>query len=475
MRIGTFNTYSRVLLSLRAGQLGGLRAQEQLSSGRRILRPSDDPVGTARAIELRTHLAASATRRDAIATGRTRLEAASSTLQHSSELLTRSRELLLQAMSGALNDQDRATIASELAVIRDQLLDDANLSVDGAFVFGGTALGVAPWEELESGGATHVVYRGNGEEQTIQSSEDASIAISAVGNRIFGRAVPGPVQFDGLTGVRSGTTADEGHGYATLTFRHDGTDSGLLGSVGVALIDGGNQDTLLGDNALRIDSTAGTLQLGNGPVVTIPAPGARADVVVRNEQGGELHLDLEGWNGNDYSGTVTGRGSVSLDGVDFTSLSFTETDLELADPTLGQVLHLDTRGVLRAGSELATFGNTTNPFDLLQGIVDDLGNEQGLGAADLNQRLGQRLQTLDQVHDELLVGLGTLGARTARLISADQRQGDLGLQLQGRLSELENVDLSAAAIEFTTSQAVLELAQAAGARILQTSLLNFLN
>jgi flagellin-like hook-associated protein FlgL len=474
MRIGTFTAFNRVLLGIHANQFAGLRAQEQISSGRRILRPSDDPAGTARALALRRDLARSVRIQDSIAAGRSRLEQATTTLQNSSGLLTRARELVLQAMSGALNDGDRAALAAELEEIREQLLDDANLRMDESYAFSGTAFGTQPWVEVVSGGRTHAQYRGNGHEQSIQIGADAELAISAAGNRIYARAVPGAVRFDGLTGVRSGTTADEGTGSAYLVLRHDGTDTGLLGSVGAALIDGDERNTLLGPNTLRIDGAAGTVQLGNGQAVKIPPPGQRADVAVRNEQGGVLHLDLEGWNGNDYTGTVTGRGSVSLDGVDFTALTFTETDLELADPILGQVLHLDTTGVRRAGVELVSFGDTDNAFDLLAGVVEDLANGQELDSAELNARLGNRLETLDRVHDDLLLGLGVLGARSARLNSATERQGDLALQLTGRLSEVEDADLSEAALEFTRSQAILELAQAAGARLIQTSLLQFL-
>lgn len=474
MRVSTFSTFGRVLLGIRANQLAGLRAQEQLSSGKRILRPSDDPSGTARALALRREVSRTTRIQAAIGAGKTQLELAGTTLQHSSELLARARELVLQAMNGTLNDDDRAVIASELKEIREELLDDANLALDGSYVFGGTALGQEPWIEVESGGAMHVIYRGNRSEQMIEAGDDNQIAITAIGDQIFGRAVPGAVRFDGLTGVSSGTTADEGMGYATLFLRHDGLDTGLLGTVGVSPIDAGGGNTLLGFNTLRIDGTAGTVQLGDGPVVTLPPPGQRADVVVQNEKGGVLHLDFEGWNGNDYTGAITGRGSVSLDGANFTTLTFAETDLELVNAELGQVLHIDARGIQRAGEELVRFGETANPFDLLAGIVDDLENGQALDGNEVLARLTERLDDLDRVHDDLLVGLGVVGARTARLLNADVRQGELELRLQGRLSEVEDADLSAAAIDLARSQMILEIAQAAGARVIQTSFLQFL-
>lgn len=474
MRTSTLSAYSRVLLGLRSGQLATLRAQEQLSSGRRILRPSDDPTGAARALTLRSSLSRSDRIRNTVAAGETQLESAGATLQHSSELLTRSRELLLQGMSGALNDQDRATIASELEEIRKQLLDDANLHFDGNYVFGGTRTGDKPWVEVVSGGTRHTVYLGNHNEQSIQAGEDALVSITAAGDRLFGNSLPGPVRFDGLTGVRSGVTADQGTGFAYLTLRHDATEVLGLADVGLALVAGGDRDTLLGANALTLDGVAGTIQLGNGTVVKIPGPGERSDVVVRNEQGGELHLDMSAWTGADFIQTVTGRGSISLDGDTFTALSFNETDLELSEGSLGQVLHVDTRTVLRAGRELVSFGSTANPFDLLQGVIDDLRNQQGLRSDEIVTRLSDRLANLDSVHDQMLVGLGSIGARSARLAAAGSRQGEIQLELSGRLSQVEDADLAEVALDFSRSQMMLELAQASGARVIQTSFLNFL-
>lgn len=474
MRTSTLSAFSRVLLGLRSGQLATLRAQEQLSSGRRILRPSDDPTGAARALTLRSSLSRSDRIENTVAAGETQLDSAGATLQHSSELLSRSRELLLQAMSGALNDQDRATIASELEEIRKQLLDDANLHLDGNYVFGGTRTGDKPWVEVVSGGTRHTVYLGNQNEQSIQAGEDALVAITAAGDRLFGDSLPGPVRFDGLTGIRSGLTADQGTGFAYLTLRHDATEVLGLADVGLALVAGGDRDTLLGANALTLDGVAGTIQLGNGPVVTIPGPGERSDVVVRNEQGGELHLDMSAWTGADFLETVTGQGSISLDGDTFTALTFTESDLELSEGSLGQVLHVDTRAVLRAGRELVSFGTTANPFDLLQGVIDDLRNDQGLRSDEIVTRLSDRLENLDSVHDQMLVGLGSIGARSARLAAAGARQGEIQLELSGRLSQVEDADLAEVALDFSRSQMMLELAQASGARVMQTSFLNFL-
>jgi hypothetical protein len=325
-----------------------------------------------------------------------------------------------------------------------------------------------------SGALRRAVYRGNQLEQAIRAGEDFDVSISAAGDRFFGRPAPGPARFDGLTGAAPGLTADEGSGSAYLVLRHDATDAGTLGSAGIALVNGGNDDTLLGPNALVIDASAGTVRLGDGAAVAIPGAGERADVVVRNARGGELHLDLTGWNGADFGGPVTGQGSISLDGETFQALTFAETDLELSSPDRGLVLHVSTAGVLRAGSELVRFGDTTNAFDLLDGLVHDLRNEEGLEPAALVARLSGRLEDLGRVHDDLLLGVSVLGARAARIASAVERQGEVGLELRGRLSEIEDADLSEVALDLARSELILQVAQAAGARVIQTSLLNFL-
>ena len=64
--------------------------------------------------------------------------------------------------------------------------------------------------------------------------------------------------------------------------------------------------------------------------------------------------------------------------------------------------------------------------------------------------------------------------RSARLGGAEQRQEGLDLELRGRLSAVEDADLAEVALDLSRSQMVLELAQAAGARLIQTSFLNFL-
>jgi len=472
-RIGTFSTFRRVLLGLRQNQLANVRAQEQLSSGKRILRPSDDPTGAARAIRLERQLSDVDRYRRAITQGLSTVDSGAASLTSASNLMIQARELLIQGMNGTLTPDDRESLADQFDLIRGQLLELGNDRAGDLFLFGGTATGDKPFVEVDDGGIRRIRYIGNGDGQTIRAGASIDVDITISGERAFGRFEPSATLYGGLSGVKRGTTADEGRGYATLRFRHDSTDPGNLGAVGIALTNGGLSDTLLGANDLVIDGANGTVRLGTGPVVEIPAP-PPTDLVVENELGGKLHLDLSGYAGADYAGVVTGNGSVSLDGTTYAALTFAETDLEVSDEESGRVIHLDTTGVRRAGDELVEFAGTTNAFDLMQQIATDLRNGDGLSSDKVQSRLNSRLEDLDRHHKNILVGAGTLGARSQRLSISDSRAADVEVGLQGLLSNIADADLAEVAFDLARSDYLLQLAQASGARLLQTSLLNYL-
>jgi flagellin-like hook-associated protein FlgL len=476
MRIGTHSTFARVLAGIRRNYADLLRAQAQLTTGLRILRPSDDPAGAARSIQLERGLSEVARFQRTAAAGRDGVEGAASSLVDGSTLLSEARELVLQGMNGTLSAEDRRALAEEVDLIRSQMLELANRELSGRYLFGGIESDRPPFEEVTIGGRTLVVYRGSDRSGSVLAGEGVEIELAPPGSELFARFAPSVTRFAGLTGVASGLTADEGTGSTELLFRHTSTDPGALASVGIALANGGADDTLLGANVLTIDPVAGTIQLGSGPAVALPAAGspAASDFVVENALGGELHLDLTGYTGVAFTGTVVGNGSVSFAGGAEVALSFAETDLELSDPATGAIVHLDTTGVARAGSELVTFGGRTNVFDVLAGIAEDLRNGAGLEPSDQLARLNGRLADLDRHAEDLRVGIGILGSRSQRLQVSGQRAGDVEVQLLAQLSGVRDADTAEVALDLARADQILQVAQASGVRLIQTSLLNFL-
>jgi flagellar hook-associated protein 3 FlgL len=449
-------------------------SQERIATGRRILRPSDDVIGTAKSLSTRKQMSQIGNYRKAIDSSRPYLESASSSLQDVSGILSEARALITQGMSGTLNDSDREIIGGQLDQLLDQLVDVANSQFGDRYLFGGTMTEDPPFSIDRSGGGSRVVYNGDDGVQRVKVGSNTEIGVNIPGSDIFGLFEYAGAKLAGFTGATLGTSANQGSGYADLIFRQDGT-VGTPGA-GIALANGGSEDTILQDQLLTVDATAGTVTLGNGNAVPIPQPGDAdyADFVVTTLDGAEVHLDFTGFTGVDTSATLSGAGSVSLDGTNFTPLTFTETDLELIDGNTGTVVHLDTTNVNRAGSELLSFSGGVSIFDALQGAASDLKNSDGLDSADFLARMTDRLGELERNQENALSALGTLGSRSQRLNDSAERLSAMDLSLQGVLSQIEDADLATVALELSRAEQTLQLAQMTGSRLLQNSLLNFL-
>lgn len=170
MRISTANAFESSLSTLQRRQQALSTAQEQLTSGKRVIKPSDDPAAAAQAERALAKLARTEAQLRAIDTSRNAMQLSESALGHAGELVQQARELLLSAGNGSYTDADRRTIADAIRGLRDDLLAVANRS-DGAgrYLFGGQGADGPPL--LDSpGGVTYAGASG----QTMSAVGEAS-------------------------------------------------------------------------------------------------------------------------------------------------------------------------------------------------------------------------------------------------------------------------------------------------------------
>jgi flagellar hook-associated protein 3 FlgL len=114
--------------------------QERVASGKRVERPSDDPVATATSLRHRSDLARRAQYERNIDDASGWLTSADTALTSASSLLNRVQELVLRGKNdGAMSPADRAALADEVDSLREGLLDLANTSYLDRAVFGGTS------------------------------------------------------------------------------------------------------------------------------------------------------------------------------------------------------------------------------------------------------------------------------------------------------------------------------------------------
>jgi flagellar hook-associated protein 3 FlgL len=174
MRVSTQNAFERGLSTLqrRQGELSGL--QEQLTSGKRVSRASDDPAAAARAERaMATQLRTEADQR-ALDASRNVVLQAESALGDAGELLQQVREHVLSAGNASYSDAERAGLAQAIRGLREQMLSVANRG-DGAggYLFGGQGSNEVPLVDAPGG----VQFRGDGGSLATANSQPLPLSV----------------------------------------------------------------------------------------------------------------------------------------------------------------------------------------------------------------------------------------------------------------------------------------------------------
>ena len=157
------------------------RLNTQMSTGKRINQPSDDPVGAARALDL-SHLTADVAQYQRnISAANARLGLEDQTLSNVTNVLGRVRTLLLQAANGSQTDETRGDIAAEMVQLRQQLLGQAN-SKDGQgdYIFAGNRTGTAPFASQNG-----VSYLGDDGQRMVAAGPGLQVATGDPGSAVF--------------------------------------------------------------------------------------------------------------------------------------------------------------------------------------------------------------------------------------------------------------------------------------------------
>lgn len=120
------------------------KLQEQLSSGKEIRRPSDDPFKVARSMELNTSLQANDRYQKNIDEGIGWLETTDSALGQFGDVLQRIKELTIQGSNEPVGSTGRNAIKMEVEQLKDQLVEIGNTTFDGRYIFNGDETTQAP-------------------------------------------------------------------------------------------------------------------------------------------------------------------------------------------------------------------------------------------------------------------------------------------------------------------------------------------
>jgi flagellar hook-associated protein 3 FlgL len=168
MRITTATAFETSVNNLQSRQQDLADSQNRLTSGKRVINASDDPVAAARGERALAAMVRSEADQRALEASRNVTTQTEAALGDATDLMQQARELVVNAGNGSYSDSDRQTLATSLKGIRDQLLAVSNRT-DGAgtYLFGGQGTQAPPFVDAPGG----VVYQGAGGQTTVQSSE----------------------------------------------------------------------------------------------------------------------------------------------------------------------------------------------------------------------------------------------------------------------------------------------------------------
>ena len=199
MRISSTQIYQQGVESMLERQRELAETQLQVSTGKRILRPSDDPSGSVRILDLKESEQRLAQYQRNADWATARLDQEETALDSITNILQRVRELNVQGNNDTYTATDRAAIAAEVGQLRDNFLQLVNSQdANGEYIFSGYRTLSKPMEQtLNAAGEAQFSYNGDEGQRLLQIGESREVAIGDPGSIFMNVASVDPTVVSG--------------------------------------------------------------------------------------------------------------------------------------------------------------------------------------------------------------------------------------------------------------------------------------
>lgn len=457
--------------------------QIQAATGMRVRKPSDAPAEHA----LGQFLAADIARIDAhlanLEEARTTLNLTVDTLRDVADLLRNVRETILEANQATLDRSQYETLADRVDSLLNRLLDLANTKVRGRYLFAGTALDQQPFVVTQSdlaGRPLEVAYRGSSVGLEFVVGLGRTVSAMPPGAAVFMARESGRSAYLGQTGARPGQGTDNATGRTVLQVLHTAT-SYAPGSGVAPGASSATGDTILGPagaNVLTIvdtsgTGTSGTVSLNGGPEISWT--NTDTDLRVEGPNGEVVYVDMSAITPG-FSGDVdiTADGALTIDGGTTTVPITFSANQTVTDGNTGEVIFVDTTQVRRTGTELIDHQGRYDVFQLLSTLAQDLRAAADRTPGDNGVLFARHLEELDRLYNRVLEVVGEQSSLLELLDGARNRAEATKIELERLRQEAVAADISEVVLNLKAEEASLQLTLGATARLLNISLLNFL-
>lgn len=518
MRISNNMLYDRFLQNLTTNLAAVQAEQEKITTGKRINRPSDDPVGAYKAMDLNNRIARQDQYGRSMVMAEGMLTSAELAFRDAENVLTRASELAILFGNGTLSSEEREYGAAELRELRDQLAGLSNQSSGGRYIFSGYRTNVPAYAEtivISTGVNDELVFDAGGGDVTvtlaagIYTPEDLARELTTRLEAANGSPDTYTVTFDygtdevfiandtgntnplDIKWEDAGSTAAPALGFSATDHPAIGAGSRVSGDNSVtysrgflvtasnntimADLDGTLEAVTLTANAYTASALATEIQTrlnaadDDGDTYSVAYNSSTQSFTITNDTGNSGSADFVWTHGGStaaallgFSSDVTlavGAGSTSQTLAGLSAMYRYQGDGNSSSMKIADSVQLNTS---MPGSQ--AFDDAFLALDRLVAALE--GNSQ--------TQVSQAGEDVTDSLDALLDAGATFGARLNRLEMEKTRGGENDLLLQETLSAVEDADFVEAVMRMERRQSALEALRYTGFESLSRSLFDFL-
>jgi flagellar hook-associated protein 3 FlgL len=180
----TSNMVPDILAAIQQSQQQLNTATEQLATGKSVSVPSDNPAAAAAMVQNTIETGDVDQYTQNVSSVLSTVQTADSALSSVISSLTQAVSLGTEGANGTNSTANQQEIAQQVQGILSNVVSQANLSYQGAYVFGGTASTAAPYT-ADSSSASGYTYNGNNDSNSVQVGDDLSVQVNLPGSQIF--------------------------------------------------------------------------------------------------------------------------------------------------------------------------------------------------------------------------------------------------------------------------------------------------
>lgn len=504
MRITNNLLLNTILKNINNNFVKQLELQEQLSTGKRINKPSDDPIGLTESLNYRSILSSTDQYMRNIDRANSNLGITDQLLNEVGNLIVRAKEIAVAQSTGTTDQYTRASAAIEIQSLFEQAIQIGNTKIGNAYIFGGFQTDTVPFS---SGG----IYFGDSGIKQVEVSSSIYVRMNIVGSEFLTKDLNPDI--DGNTVLND---LNRGGGVENGSFKiidREG-NSGTVIFADTSTMD--INDVINDINGLAGVNVTATLNSdGTGIFITDTSSSPTRRLEVQEVGSGHVARDLGilGYGsgtllfGDDLDPQLSASTPLSLlnggDGLTLTSIHIANgslsSDVDLSSAsTIGDVIStiassgtnssatinfggtsLDVVSTDSSTTAVVTeVGSGSSARDLgIQGEHNLLGLlqilKEGLEDNDVNAIQGT-LDLLDGALERVLGVRADVGARVNRLETTQTNLDGFKININELLSRREDADLVDVITKLTSQQDVFEASLSAAGMITNVSLMDFL-